>query len=933
MPQWQMKEPEEKHVISRTPLQESRNQNSVSRILSRCDGEEEAKRRRGRRKGKGVQMEKMLEIGGNNNNPPSSSSDRRLSFPTRPGYGQLGTKCIVKANHFVAELSDRNLSQYTVKFSPEINSTRLNKAIMTELVKRHKETELGNRLPVYDGRRMLYTAGLLPFNTKDFIITLADDDEWSGITKERRFSVTIKFSAQADMAQLHNFLAGKQADAPFQVLKIFDVVLRELASQRYISVGRFFYSPSIKKPQALGNGLQSWRGFYQSIKPTQMGLSLNIDMSTTAFIEPLPVVEFVAQVLGRDISSRPLSDADRVKVKKALRGVKVEVTHRGNIRRKYRISGLTSQPTRELIFPVDEEKNMKSVIEYFQEMYGYTIQYPHLPCLQVGSQRKVNYLPMEACKIVEGQRYTKRLDEKQITSLLKSSCQRPREQELDILQVVKQNGYKEDPVAKEFGINIDDKLASVEARVLPAPWLKYHDSGKEKECRPQQGQWNMINKKVINGSTVNHWACINFSRNVQENAARGFCQQLAQMCQVSGMEFNCEPVIPIYSAKPDQVKKALNYVYNVAANKPGGKELELLIAILPDNNGPLYGTLKRICETDLGLISQCCLTKYVLKISKQYLSNVSLKINVKMGGRNTVLLDALRWKVPLVSDIPTIIFGADVTHPESGEDCSPSIAAVVASQDWPEVTKYAGLVCAQPHRQELIQDLYRTWHDPQWGKVSGGMIRELLLAFKKATGQKPLRIIFYRDGVSDGQFYQVLLYELDAIRKACASLEPGYQPLVTFIVVQKRHHTRLFANNHNDRNHMDRSGNVLPGTVVDSKICHPTEFDFYLCSHAGIQGTSRPAHYHVLWDENNFTADEIQSLTNNLCYTYARCTRSVSVVPPAYYAHLAAYRARFYVDNDAHENGSMRCTRTTNGSGVRPLPALKEKVKNVMFYC
>lgn len=46
-------------------------------------------------------------------------------------------------------------------------------------------------------------------------------------------------------------------------------------------------------------------------------------------------------------------------------------------------------------FPVDEEKNMKSVIEYFQEVYGFTIQYPHLPCLQVGSQKKVNYLPME----------------------------------------------------------------------------------------------------------------------------------------------------------------------------------------------------------------------------------------------------------------------------------------------------------------------------------------------------------------------------------------------------------------------------------------------------------------------------------------------------------------------------------------------------------
>lgn len=71
-----------------------------------------------------------------------------------------------------------------------------------------------------------------------------------------------------------------------------------------------------------------------------------------------------------------------------------------------------------------------------------------------------------------------------------------------------------------------------------------------------------------------------------------------------------------------------------------------------------------------------------------------------------------------------------------------------------------------------------------------------------------------RDGVSEGQFYQVLLYELDAIRKACASLEPNYQPPVTFVVVQKRHHTRLFANNHHDRNSVDRSGNILPGMLI-----------------------------------------------------------------------------------------------------------------------
>lgn len=42
---------------------------------------------------------------------------------------------------------------------------------------------------------------------------------------------------------------------------------------------------------------------------------------------------------------------------------------------------------------------------------------------------------LQACKIVEGQRYTKRLNEKQITALLKVTCQRPRDRENDILQV------------------------------------------------------------------------------------------------------------------------------------------------------------------------------------------------------------------------------------------------------------------------------------------------------------------------------------------------------------------------------------------------------------------------------------------------------------------------------------------------------------------
>lgn len=38
--------------------------------------------------------------------------------------------------------------------------------------------------------------------------------------------------------------------------------------------------------------------------------------------------------------------------------------------------------------------------------------------------------------------------------------------------------------------------------------------------------------------------------------------------------------------------------------------------------------------------------------------------------------DAITQNIPGVRNVPTIIFGADVTHPQPGDDSNPSIAAV-----------------------------------------------------------------------------------------------------------------------------------------------------------------------------------------------------------------------------------------------------------------
>eukprot|EP00258_Populus_trichocarpa_P042759 XP_024458778.1 protein argonaute MEL1 [Populus trichocarpa] len=843
---------------------------------------------------------------------PASS----VKFAQRPDHGTVGSRCLIRANHFLVELADRDLHHYDVSITPEVASRGVNRAIMRELLASNS-THFQSRKPAYDGRKGFYTAGPLTFTSKDFVVTLVDKDDQGSVRKERKFKVTIRLASKTDLYHLKEFLQGRQRGAPHDTIQVLDVVLRESPSNNCTIVGRSFFTAGLGGQNEIGNGIECWKGFYQSLRPTQMGMSLNIDVSVAAFYEPILAVDFVAKLLnlGDPIraATRPLSDSDRAKLKKALRGVRVKVTH--GEEKRYKITGISASATNQLRFAAEDGKQ-KSVVQYFLEKYNIRLRFASWPALQSGNDSRPIFLPMECCKIIEGQRYSKKLNEKQVTALLREACRRPVEREHSIEQIVHFNDVAQDDLAKEFGVSVKKELTCIDARVLPPPVLKYHDLGKARTVRPRVGQWNMINAKLFNGATVNFWMCVNFS-SLGEQMAASFCRALVGMCNNKGMVINPAPVFPIRSGHPNQLEKTLAEVHSMCNNER--KQLQILIIILPDVSGS-YGTIKRVCETELGIVSQCCQPKQARKCSPQYLENVALKINVKAGGRNTVLEDALNRRIPLLSDTPTIIFGADVTHPQPGEDSSPSIAAIVASMDWPEVTTYRGLVSAQKHRQEIIQDC-------------AGMIRELMIAFRRTTNQKPSRIIFYRDGVSEGQFSQVLLYEMDAIRKACASLEPNYLPPVTFIVVQKRHHTRLFATNPNQT---DKSGNILPGTVVDTKICHPSEHDFYLCSHAGIQGTSRPVHYHVLCDMNKFTADCLQMLTNNLCYTYARCTRSVSVVPPAYYAHLAAFRARYYIEGDIASDsggGGTGPPVRREAAPVRPLPAISPNVKNVMFYC
>ena len=59
-------------------------------------------------------------------------------------------------------------------------------------------------------------------------------------------------------------------------------------------VGRSFFSPQLGGKGELGNGIEYWMGYYQSLRPTQMGLSLNI--GSYSMIVVICLLQFCSQM-------------------------------------------------------------------------------------------------------------------------------------------------------------------------------------------------------------------------------------------------------------------------------------------------------------------------------------------------------------------------------------------------------------------------------------------------------------------------------------------------------------------------------------------------------------------------------------------------------------------------------------------------------------
>ncbi|CAN7977088.1 unnamed protein product, partial [Ixodes persulcatus] len=860
---------------------------------------------------------------------------KQTPFPQRPSEGKLGRPISVLANHFALELPHGNVYHYDVAILPPLRkeeakapgqkkmrtlSTHVNRRVIQQLVDKYRG-ELNKCLPAFDGRKNLYTRRKLPFEERIFTVDYEEEEARRPGKPPQQFLVKIHYAAAVNLDALHAVYNNRVRVVPQEVIQALDIIMRHGPCMQWTTVGRsIFMPPSPRDQNSIGGGQEVWFGYYTSVRPAQWKPMLNVDRSATSFYEEQTLLEVMVKVLSDRKTKFSLEMTSSLNgsqintLNEELKLLKVEAMHLP-YPRKYRVIRITGESAANLNFSLEDNTKI-SVAEYFRRRYPRFAHYSQLPCIMVGSATRPVYIPLEACKIPKGQPYRRRLAPDMTKEMIKRTAQPPALRFAKIKEALQDVVQKSQPYLSEFGIKISTELTQLKGRILEAPTIVMKG---DQKLHSREGSWDLRDVQFHQAASVESWVLLGMNT---PRLRRDELDNFIRLFQQTGGKLGMSVSNPLDVRMKDVGRISTSQI--LADIKKDCPSVELVIVVL--GQGSSYADIKQTAETSLGIRTQCIREQnFTRNCNPQLMVNLCQKINAKMGGVNNSLLQAQK---PEIFRKPVIIIGADVTHPAPGDRIQPSIAACVGSLDSIPFKFRASIrVQLENHeavaRVEMIKDLK-------------GMVMELLKAFREATRHKPEHIIFYRDGVSEGQFAQVRDLELQAIRDACLSLQPdgSFKPPVTFIVVQKRHHTRFMPTNYRDG--VGKARNVPPGTTVDTVVTHPVDFDFFLCSHYGIQGTSKPAHYYVVHDDYNFSSDDLQKLSYYLCHTYARCARSVSIPAPVYYAHLAAFRAKEHIFSKVYVSSKAS---SSSGGGqslstreYEDAVALTDAMKQIMYF-
>ncbi|KAI1859622.1 uncharacterized protein JN550_011930 [Neoarthrinium moseri] len=898
-------------------------------------------------------------------------------LPFRAGHGTLGISTTLLANYVEIRPGNQNnpliLYSYGIEIKPQqerdqVPVGRARQQIVRLAFHRSMPDNLQkNAFTDYSEFVYFRTKPRTASNT--VAVEYQDENETEPRPNPKRYNVMFNFTKTISIQDLVSSVScTNPSDPSFRIakgplLQVLNTFLNHHArlnykSLRQIGGNRTFLINNAAECLDLAGGLVLMLGFIGTVRAATNRILVNVQVKHGVFYQD--------GQLGQLMSAFTAKVNNIALLGKFLRRVRVLTTHilgksGKQVERIHTIAGLATlddgktgnhkmaQPPRvpklgagpkDVSFWLSDDNGGRyiSVYDFFKMRYGITLSQCDLPVVNVKSKRNPTYLPAELCRVIRGQPAMKKLSSSQTQTMIRYAVKKPQINQRSILSHgLKIIGLdpKTNPKLGSFGIQVNPKLVPVQGRILQAPKVLYQ--GQKAATLSKARAWNLSGFRFQQPGELSQWAWMlvsvpGFTHSEDLGYFEPHIRRFRRSVASTGIVMS-EPAANKHVRLHSVDDPELDGVIKRAAGR-----YQMLFVILPKKNS-IYKRIKHLGDVKYGIVTCHMVADSLVTKGNQYCANVAAKVNLKLTGRNQ---EVERTRLPIVSDGCTMIIGADVTHPTAGisQDSAPSIAALVSNIDaklaqWP-----AALSVQDEAREEMISGLK-------------AMLVSRLQSWVATNKQHPQNIIYYRDGVSEGQYELVISHELALLREACKEIYPPEAtkkdfPRISIIIGGKRHHSRFYPTQakHTDKN------NPLPGTVVDRGVLPAERWSFFALPHSALQGTARPTHYTVIHDEVFRTAfreneklrqvyknaaDLVEDLTHSLSYTYGRATLPVSLCTPIYYAHLACERARCYLSN-LYDTSPDVSVDGSSAQGQTPLidmnaeTKLHGRLKDIMFY-
>ncbi|KAL5339157.1 ribonuclease H-like domain-containing protein [Aspergillus crustosus] len=915
-----------------------------------------------------------------------------VSLPIRPCYGSRGVPVVLYANYFqLSTPTACEVYRYNVEIVQCNVSLRRQRQLINLLLIEHFAEK--RDLIATDFRSTLISLVDLIQGTQEaeYDVRYKEDTTQNHYPdKASVFRVKVTSTGPISISSLIDYLSSTTNLCTIfrskpETLQALDIIVNHHAQSNpsLESTPTNSHFP-IQGPQTarftLGAGLEALRGFSIAVRAATSRLLVNCQVDYAVFCQNAELTRVIAAF--RQDSSPNVS-----RLEAFLRRLQVRVTHLHHQSRVRVIAGLAAPADgeggenppivecygagpREVQFwfcypapavpgKMDGRTGTEllgryiTVEAFFREKYGIAVD-PDMPVIRILSRRKQPiYLPVDVCVIRDGQPARSRIGAAQRTRMKHFAIRSPAVNARSVATTGAEL-VAGSTILKKFGFTINPNLVTVPGRVLQPPSILYSNQTKAKVtsacwkqnsarfCKPcRLSTWAFL---YIVGAKDKERECFRSPEDLKPciGAFRSKLHALGVVTQTMADGHRVD-VSPAFSHGRYNMARLDSVIGSAVAHLARVRKPELVLVILSSNNRDIYGSVKRVCDVHLGIRNICTLASKFVRRDEACLASLALKLNLKMGGVNHVLA-AEKEKPGILAEGRTMIVGIEISHPAAATAASgaaqPTIVSMVASVD--------------KHLAQWPADIQITYA-PNPPPLDRMLETRLYLWARRNNNTYPENIIIYRSGLpTDPQSASPSLAttttELPLLKSACATCtrtQNKPMPRLTYILVSKRHKTRLYPSRPGDA---DLLSNPRNGTVVDRGVTEARQWDFYLQAHAPLAGTARPAHYVVWFDEvfrgvqvqqqqhllpngysngNTNPANSLEEFTHELCYLFGRTNKAISICTPAYYAGLLCERGRCYlVDGD---DGGVRIGNQERNPGVMDI-SIHADLRETMFY-